>query len=225
MTGKWNGKKCPVCGKGTLHDEVRKQSVTYRGKEFVADQFGAYCDQCGDGVSYRDQAIEKSWEQFKSAVDRTERVELAAIRKRLGLTQKQAAQLAGGGHNAFSRYERGEAQPVAAVVNLFSLLDRHPELLTEFGIREPAGSCAAGESYRCGSKLQRAGHWFVERSVPIGYQYDGSCSSRIQDRIGRSGSIRLFEGATRTRCVGSREKLEVLNAKARMGSPCPVFLD
>jgi HTH-type transcriptional regulator / antitoxin MqsA len=146
MTGKWNGKKCPVCGKGTLHDEVRKQSVTYRGKEFVADQFGAYCDQCGDGVSYRDQAIEKSWEQFKSAVDRTERVELAAIRKRLGLTQKQAAQLAGGGHNAFSRYERGEAQPVAAVVNLFSLLDRHPELLTEFGIREPAGSCAVWQA-------------------------------------------------------------------------------
>jgi len=39
--------------------------------------------------------------------------------------------IAGGGHNAFSRYERGEAKPVAAVVNLFRLLDRHPELLKE----------------------------------------------------------------------------------------------
>ena len=43
----------------------------------------------------------------------------------------QAAQLAGGGKNAFSRYERGQAKPVAAVMNLFRLLDRHPELLDE----------------------------------------------------------------------------------------------
>jgi hypothetical protein len=32
--------------------------------------------------------------------------ELARIRKKLGLTQKEAAMIAGGGHNAFSRYER-----------------------------------------------------------------------------------------------------------------------
>jgi hypothetical protein len=35
---------------------------------------------------------------------------LAHARKRLRLTQKQAAELTGGGHNAFSRYERGEAR-------------------------------------------------------------------------------------------------------------------
>jgi len=32
---------------------------------------------------------------------------------------------------AFSRYERGEAAPLPAVVNLFRLLDKHPELLQE----------------------------------------------------------------------------------------------
>ncbi|MGZ8218763.1 type II toxin-antitoxin system MqsA family antitoxin [Methylomagnum sp.] len=46
-------------------------------------------------------------------------------------TQAEAAKLAGGGKNAFSRYEHGQAKPVAAVVNLFRLLDRHPELLDE----------------------------------------------------------------------------------------------
>ncbi|EQD62953.1 XRE family transcriptional regulator, partial [mine drainage metagenome] len=56
---------------------------------------------------------------------------LRSIRKRLGLSQKAAAELTGGGHNAFSRYERGEARPMPAVINLFSLLDRHPELLAE----------------------------------------------------------------------------------------------
>ncbi|HEX7339767.1 MAG TPA: type II toxin-antitoxin system MqsA family antitoxin [Rhodanobacteraceae bacterium] len=37
----------------------------------------------------------------------------------------------GGGHNAFSRYECGEARPVPAVINLFRLLGKHPELLEE----------------------------------------------------------------------------------------------
>jgi HTH-type transcriptional regulator / antitoxin MqsA len=57
--------------------------------------------------------------------------ELASIRKRLKLTQAQAAQIAGGGKNAFSRYERGQTKPMAAVVNLFKLLDKHPELVKE----------------------------------------------------------------------------------------------
>jgi len=43
----------------------------------------------------------------------------------------QAANLIGGGHNVFSRYERGDARPLPAVMNLFRLLDHHPELLKE----------------------------------------------------------------------------------------------
>jgi len=49
------------------------------------------------------------------------------------LTQRQAAAIAGGGVNAFSRYETGRARPVAAVVNLFRILDKHPELVDEIG--------------------------------------------------------------------------------------------
>ena len=47
------------------------------------------------------------------------------------MTQVAAARLTGGGHNAFSRYERGKAAPLSAVLNLFRLLDKHPELLKE----------------------------------------------------------------------------------------------
>lgn len=60
-----------------------------------------------------------------------QRQEIRRIRRKLGLTQAAAARLTGGGHNAFSRYERGEAVPLPAVINLFRLLDRHPELLQE----------------------------------------------------------------------------------------------
>ncbi|MDE2164638.1 MAG: type II toxin-antitoxin system MqsA family antitoxin [Alphaproteobacteria bacterium] len=55
--------------------------------------------------------------------------EIRRIRRKLGLSQVAAARLTGGGHNAFSRYERGEAAPLPAIVNLFRLLDKHPELL------------------------------------------------------------------------------------------------
>lgn len=57
--------------------------------------------------------------------------EIKRIRRKLGLSQVAAARLTGSGHNAFSRYERGEAAPLPAVVNLFRLLDKHPELLKD----------------------------------------------------------------------------------------------
>jgi len=57
--------------------------------------------------------------------------EIRRIRRKLGLSQVAAARLTGGGHNAFSRYERGEAAPMPAVINLFRLLDKQPELLKD----------------------------------------------------------------------------------------------
>jgi HTH-type transcriptional regulator/antitoxin MqsA len=60
-----------------------------------------------------------------------QRKEIRRIRRKLGLSQVAAARLTGGGHNAFSRYERGEAAPMPAVMNLFRLLDKHPELLKD----------------------------------------------------------------------------------------------
>jgi len=55
--------------------------------------------------------------------------ELRRIRKKLGLNQAEAARLTGGGHNAFSRYENGIIAPAPAVINLFKLLEKHPEEL------------------------------------------------------------------------------------------------
>jgi HTH-type transcriptional regulator/antitoxin MqsA len=68
--------------------------------------------------------------------------ELRRIRRKLKLTQAEAAQLTGGGHNGFSRYEKGLTQPLPAVINLFRLLDRHPEMLGELR-RQPAAQRAA----------------------------------------------------------------------------------
>ena len=57
--------------------------------------------------------------------------EIRRIRRKLGLSQVAAARLTGGGHNAFSRYERGEVAPLPAIIKLLHLLDKHPEFLKD----------------------------------------------------------------------------------------------
>ena len=47
------------------------------------------------------------------------------------LDQQQAAEIFGGGVNAFSRYENGRTRPPLALVKLLKVLDRHPDLLDE----------------------------------------------------------------------------------------------
>lgn len=94
---------------------------------------GWRCSSCGET-----EFDQRSAKRYAAAGDKlvlqaraAERSEIYRIRRKLGLSQAMAAKLTGGGHNAFSRYERGEATPLPAVVNLFRLLDRHPDLLKE----------------------------------------------------------------------------------------------
>lgn len=73
--------------------------------------------------------------------------EVARVRVKLGLTQRAAGAVFGGGVNAFSRYETGKARPPVALVRLLQLLDRHPHLLGEISAGEdsPALPLAADE--------------------------------------------------------------------------------
>ena len=56
---------------------------------------------------------------------------IIAVRKKLNLGQREAAEIFGGGVNAFSRYENGKTKPPLALVKLLKLLERHPDLLSE----------------------------------------------------------------------------------------------
>ena len=53
------------------------------------------------------------------------------MRKKLDLDQREAAEIFGGGVNAFSRYELGKNKPPLSLVKLLKVLERHPELLDE----------------------------------------------------------------------------------------------
>jgi HTH-type transcriptional regulator/antitoxin MqsA len=56
---------------------------------------------------------------------------IVTVRKKLNLDQRQAAEIFGGGINAFSRYENGKTKPPLALIKLLKLLDRHPDLIDE----------------------------------------------------------------------------------------------
>ena len=128
---------CPICFQGVLRRYVKRVALEYKGRDFEQDQPGDWCDKCGEGILNGDdlQATEPAWLAFREAVDKEEGQALARIRRKLRLTQAEAAKLTGGGKNAFSRYERGEVRPMPAVLNLFKLLDKHPELLDDLKVQ------------------------------------------------------------------------------------------
>lgn len=56
---------------------------------------------------------------------------IAGVRKKLALDQREAAEIFGGGVNAFSRDDNGKTNPPLVLVKLLNVLDRHPDLLDE----------------------------------------------------------------------------------------------
>lgn len=56
---------------------------------------------------------------------------ITKVRKKLALDQREAAEIFGGGVNAFSCYENSKTHPPLALVKVLKVLDRHPELLNE----------------------------------------------------------------------------------------------
>ena len=94
---------------------------------------GWRCNNCGE-IEFDARSAQRYAAAGDDLVLQTRKqqsAELRRIRRKLGLSQVAAARLTGGGHNAFSRYERGNAAPLPATINLLKLLDKHPELLEE----------------------------------------------------------------------------------------------
>ena len=127
-------RECINCGQNEMVHSIQNVPYTYKGHHAEISKIsGWHCLNCGEvefdpgeGVRFA-EAIKR----IASEIDALQAADLVRIRKKLKLTQQQAAKLTGGGANAFSRYERGKAKPLPAVTNLFRILDNHPELLKE----------------------------------------------------------------------------------------------
>lgn len=128
--------KCPSCGAADLMHDTRDLSYTYKGESTTIPAVtGDYCPACGEVVLTREHGDRYSElvGQFQRQVNAAyvDPGYIATVRKKLDLDQREAAELFGGGVNAFSRYETGRTKPPLSLVKLFKLLDRHPDLLNE----------------------------------------------------------------------------------------------
>lgn len=128
--------KCPVCGAAELVHDTRDECYTYKGETTVIPAVtGDFCPACDEsilGVAETDRVM-KAMRAFSRQVnaDLVDPDFIANVRKKLALDQREAAEIFGGGVNAFSRYETGKTKPPLALIKLLKLLERHPELLNE----------------------------------------------------------------------------------------------
>jgi HTH-type transcriptional regulator / antitoxin MqsA len=128
--------KCPNCGAADLVHNVRDLPYIYKGEATVFPQIaGDYCPACGEGVfdAATSCVIGASMKAFGKQVNAAivDPSIISSVRKKLDLDQREAAEIFGGGANAFSRYENDKTKPPLALVKLLKVLDRHPDLLAE----------------------------------------------------------------------------------------------
>ncbi|MFI4920261.1 MAG: type II toxin-antitoxin system MqsA family antitoxin [Gammaproteobacteria bacterium] len=128
--------KCPNCGKAELVHGTRDMPYVYKGETKVIPTVVAdYCPACGEGVMELGESVRTSvmMLDFNKEVNASfvDPEFIVNVRKKLHLDQKEAAEIFGGGVNAFSRYENGKTRPPLALVQLLKVLDRHPDLINE----------------------------------------------------------------------------------------------
>jgi HTH-type transcriptional regulator/antitoxin MqsA len=128
--------KCPACGAADLVHDVRELPYVYKGETTtIPAVVGEYCPACGERVLDATEAarVSAAMLAFNRQVNAgsVDPAFIAKVRKKLALDQREAAEIFGGGINAFSRYENGKTKPPLALVKLLKVLDRHPELLDE----------------------------------------------------------------------------------------------
>mgnify|MGYP001352889427 FL=1 len=127
---------CPVCGAAELVHDTRDLPYTYKGETtLIPAVTGDFCPACAESIldAAESDRVMKEMREFSKQVNAAivDPQFIASVRKKLKLDQREAAEIFGGGANAFSRYENGKTKPPLALVKLLKVLDRHPDLLNE----------------------------------------------------------------------------------------------
>ena len=128
--------KCPQCAAARVVPDTRDMPYTYKGESTTLPAVkGEFCPACGEAVldareSARVSALMLAFNKQVNAAT-VDPGFIASVRKKLALDQREAAEIFGGGVNAFSRYENGKTRLPLAVVKLLKVLDRHPDLMSE----------------------------------------------------------------------------------------------
>lgn len=128
--------KCPSCSSAELVHDTRDMPYTYKGEvTIIPAVIGDFCPACDESIlnAVESRRTMNFMLEFNKQVNASivDPGFIASVRKKLALDQREAAEIFGGGVNAFSRYENGKTKPPLALVKLLKILDRHPDLLNE----------------------------------------------------------------------------------------------
>lgn len=134
-----NKQQCPLCGEFAQEHKIKPMVYNYKNIEFTIEQPAQWCDACGEGIldGKDSNATTLLIQKEKARIDGLLTPdEVKQIRKQLKLTQKQAANIFGGGVNAFNRYEQGQIPVPKPLSQLLTILHRHPIQINEILIKE-----------------------------------------------------------------------------------------
>lgn len=133
---------CPSCGHD-MHYGRHADELTYRTRSRTVETVGWWCSHCGEAILDGEAlaAREMAFVELKAEVDGVlGPTEVAEARERLGLSQRQAGQLLGGGPRAFQKYEAGTQAVSVPMSRLLTLLANDPKRLAELpGVAKSSG--------------------------------------------------------------------------------------
>jgi putative zinc finger/helix-turn-helix YgiT family protein len=127
-------KVCSVCGSSDIRAFEDIEPVRYKEQVLRVPMAWSQCGGCGREFVAPEQIRVNDTAGLTAKREADGLLPPQAIRHArhtLGLSQEEAAQLFGGGRNAFSKYERGEVAQSVAMDRLIRLCLSHPELLKE----------------------------------------------------------------------------------------------
>jgi HTH-type transcriptional regulator / antitoxin MqsA len=123
---------CPETGRPMVRD-TRPMTINYKGQSATIQMPGWYCDESGESIHTGEdmKVSDAALKELKNKIDLLNAQEVKRIRTKIGLTQREAGAIFGGGPNAFQKYEQGTVTVSKPMSNLLRLLEKHPEEVEE----------------------------------------------------------------------------------------------
>ncbi|MEI9600317.1 type II toxin-antitoxin system MqsA family antitoxin [Moellerella wisconsensis] len=132
---------CPICGDGILQQKVTTTTREFNGKQGIIALHYSECSECGcETASEKDMKLNtRNMNKFKKqCLGLLTGKELLSIRNELGISQKEAADVFGGGSNSFTKYEHDDVIQSVAMDRLIRTAYKHEvvffDLCTQAGV-------------------------------------------------------------------------------------------
>ncbi|EML0361298.1 type II toxin-antitoxin system MqsA family antitoxin [Providencia rettgeri] len=119
---------CPICGDGILQQKVTTTTREFNGKQGSITIHYSECSECGcETASEKDMKLNtRNMNKFKKkCLGLLAGKELLSIRNELGISQKEAADVFGGGSNSFTKYEHDDVIQSVAMDRLIRTAYKH----------------------------------------------------------------------------------------------------